>query len=176
MAVAKCRCGQLLPAASGDSGRVICPRCGARVRVRPGASPESPDGFLRFYCPCGRRLKVSASEPPRFGRCPNCRRVVPVPERSASSRLPAGHPETPTEEMNQVDLTVLDRWSLEHRTRSGGAPTERGTTTADVAPALEGRAFQVRAEAGLRVCPRCARPVHLGSDQCDECGIAVPRR
>jgi hypothetical protein len=33
-----------------------------------------------------------------------------------------------------------------------------------------------RIEAGLRVCPRCGKPVHMAATACGECGAAVPRR
>ena len=33
----------------------------------------------------------------------------------------------------------------------------------------------VKFEAGLRVCPRCKKPIHLGATRCRECGNPVPR-
>jgi hypothetical protein len=38
------------------------------------------------------------------------------------------------------------------------------------------RASVVKFETGLRVCPRCQKPLHLGSDHCRECGTVVPRQ
>ena len=32
-----------------------------------------------------------------------------------------------------------------------------------------------RAEAGFRICPKCLKPVHLGSEVCRQCGTKVPR-
>jgi ribosomal protein L32 len=34
----------------------------------------------------------------------------------------------------------------------------------------------MKTEAGLRVCPRCGKPVHLSSIVCRECGAHVPKR
>src|SRR5437879_886694 len=103
MTRAYCRCGQLLSVPAGSSDRVVCPQCGKRVRVRRiGAAPEDQgDGFLRFFCPCGRRLKVSAVEPPAHGKCPDCGRIVPVP---AQGMVTSGHPEARTEDLSAVDL------------------------------------------------------------------------
>ena len=38
------------------------------------------------------------------------------------------------------------------------------------------KTYPVKVEAGLRVCPRCGRPVHLGAESCRHCGAHVPRR
>jgi ribosomal protein L40E len=43
------------------------------------------------------------------------------------------------------------------------------------AAALEAPAA-VKAEAGLRVCPRCGRPLHLSAVTCRDCGAPVPKR
>jgi DNA-directed RNA polymerase subunit RPC12/RpoP len=172
---AKCRCGQELPLPDRESERVKCPRCGARVRVRRVRRSDVKDGFIRFPCPCGRRLKVSAYDPPKYGRCPECRRVVPVPESGPAANIPLGHPESPTEELNQADLAALDRWALEHRARSGNSLGAGDPNSTDLV-AAPAPTYQVRAEAGLRVCPGCGQPVHLGADTCQECGVVVPRR
>jgi hypothetical protein len=34
----------------------------------------------------------------------------------------------------------------------------------------------LKVEAGLRVCPRCGRPVHLSAEVCRQCGASVPKR
>src|SRR5690349_16958353 len=75
MARATCRCGQPLEMPREGADHVICPNCESRVRIirkpRPpesvGATRPDPgenDGFIRFSCPCGRRLKVSAIDRP----------------------------------------------------------------------------------------------------------------
>src|SRR5262245_4709923 len=115
MPQARCRCGQTLTIATGASERVVCPRCGARVRVRVKSAAEfTADGFVRFYCPCGRRLKVPAVDRPSHGKCPDCGRVVPVPDPAARASLPPGHPETPTADLAPADLAALERWSRDH--------------------------------------------------------------
>ena len=85
MARVTCRCGEMLTVTTGDPDRLTCSRCGAKIRVRrsPAQRPEaaeSEDGYVRFNCPCGRRLKVRADERPEAGKCPDCGRIVPVPE------------------------------------------------------------------------------------------------
>lgn len=155
MPQANCRCGQVLDVPEDGTERVICPKCKARVRVRRGASAGDDDTFIRFSCPCGRRLKVSAKDPPTHGKCPDCGKVVPVPTASID-------PEARTEEMSPADMLRLDQWANAHLREGGGVPA--------AAPAA------TRTEAGLRVCPGCGKPIHLGASQCRDCGITVPRR
>src|SRR5260370_25131205 len=96
MAQVTCRCGEVLKARAGGPERIDCPRCGARIRLRrrsrsPGSLQgvsEPEDGYLRFHCPCGRRLKVRAENRPEAGKCPDCGRVVPVPESAWSAPAP----------------------------------------------------------------------------------------
>jgi hypothetical protein len=167
-----CRCGQELDLPSDGSARVICPKCKARVKIRRPAAPgQPPDGFIRFRCPCGRRLKADASTRPTHGKCPDCGRVVPVP--SSSQPLPSDHPESPTEELSVADQTALDLWSRHHLNRS--ANETMAPSTIDLA--AQGSDSEVpRTEIGLRVCPQCGRPVHLGAENCRSCGTPVPRR
>jgi hypothetical protein len=172
MARAICRCGQELPSPEAGSERVVCPKCGARVRIRkaataPPADPgASSDGFIRFFCPCGRRLKVPSNDPPANGKCPDCGRIVPVPRGGVAP--PPGHPDAPTEELTAADLAELDAWS---NRIANGTPS----STADFAIRPESAAPR-RVEAGLRVCPRCGRPIHMGSTACRACGTVVPKR
>src|SRR5579871_4793074 len=136
-----CRCGHSLTVPADGPERVVCPKCSARIRVRriaPGAAEE----FIRFACPCGRRLKVKNDGLAKAGKCPDCGRIVPVP--TTSTLGPSSDPEAPTEEMNEIDRATLERWAQSHLAQSSPAS----------APAATG----VRAEAGLRVCPRCGRP------------------
>jgi len=172
---ATCPCGQPLDVPESGDERIVCPKCGARVRVRRGR-PKSlpPDGYIRFFCPCGRRLKVSAENPPSHGKCPDCGAVVPVPGAGASDVLPASHPEALTEELSAEDLARLDEWAQRHL-----GPTYK---PAQVHPAGgSSTAIQTtkptnRVEAGLRVCPKCGKPVHMSAVVCRECGAHVPKR
>ncbi|MDB5352504.1 MAG: hypothetical protein JWN86_3751 [Planctomycetota bacterium] len=171
---ATCRCGQALAVPADPSERVVCPKCGARVRIRhkpaAAAATEVPsDGFIRFFCPCGRRLKVDATAPPPSGKCPDCGRIVPVPASSlVAATRPAGHPESPTEELSAVDRSTLERWSGEHLARHPRPSTK--------APSPSAPAPTDKVEVGLRVCPKCGQPVHLGAPACRNCGTPVPRR
>jgi hypothetical protein len=176
--------------------RIVCSKCGARIRVRRAGAPrpvDEGDGFIRFACPCGRRLKVRIEEEmPASGMCPDCGRVVPIPaSRSSSSNLPTNHPESITEELSAGDLANLEQWK---QRRQGGRPAP--APAAAVAPnmavtmpmpasvqepsepatTIEQPASSLKTEAGLRVCPRCGKPVHLSSIVCRECGAHVPKR
>ena len=171
MAQAICRCGQPLEIPLGDATHLNCPTCSAKVRIIRKARGEgqangsegpgpgsSGDGFVRFSCPCGRKLKVSLLERPTHGKCPGCGAVVPVPANAAAFVSP----EAPTADMPAVDQAQLDAWAQSHL----GAR----------APATTGTAPPRKLEAGLRVCPQCGKPVHMGSETCRGCGTTVPKR
>ncbi len=176
MARATCRCGEPLVVPPEGVEHIICPRCSAKVRLirkrRPGdpggSAASQGDGFLRFSCPCGRRLKVSAADRPTHGKCPDCGKIVPVPAGAGSSSTVA---ESPTEEMATVDREVLDAWSKSHLSRDNGS-NANPASTAEMALNSPARS----AEAGFRVCPRCGKPIHLNADTCRACGIPVPKR
>ena len=188
-----CRCGHALPVPADPSERVVCPGCGARVRIRHKAAAAAAagmegDGYIRFFCPCGRRLKVDAAAPPPNGKCPDCGRIVPVPTATQAHVLPPGHPEALTDELPAVDREALQRWSEGHRARARAAapptaphpapepepapPTEFGIT-----PTL---AFSLpasdRVEVGLRICAECGQPVPMGATACRNCGAPVAKR
>jgi DNA-directed RNA polymerase subunit RPC12/RpoP len=183
---AVCRCGHTLSIASEASERVVCPSCGARVRVRVKTGAElTEDGFVRFHCPCGRRLKVPAENRPSHGKCPDCGRVVPVPDPQARGNMPPGHPETPTADLNPSDLATLERWTRDHVAREANLALDPSTARIESARALATTQAELpvteqpavmRVEAGLRTCPGCHRPVHLQAEVCHSCGAAVPRR
>lgn len=166
---ATCRCGQPLNVSGEAPERIVCPNCGAKVRVRPkgGAAPDSAaeGGYIRFNCPCGRRLKVAADAAPRpsHGKCPDCGRVVPVPTTSQAS-----DPEATTAELSAADRARIEAWSQKHI-----ADQERRPSSTHVLPTS---AAPMRSEAGLRVCPGCGKPVHMGASICRACGIPVPKR
>ncbi|QDV39018.1 hypothetical protein [Tautonia plasticadhaerens] len=170
MAKATCRCGQPLTVPDDREGRVVCPRCGSRVRIRPsgGSGPVVGDGFIRFACPCGRRLKVPVDSTPTHGKCPDCGRIVPVPTLG-------GSPEQRTDELLAEEGEYLDQWAAEHR-RLGSRVPNNFPPGPDAPPSPHPQSPDERVEAGLRLCPNCSRPVHLGSDTCRNCGTSVPRR
>jgi ribosomal protein L40E len=174
-----------------------CPKCGARIRLRrPSPKDEGGDGFLRFHCPCGRRLKVPVEGRPTAGKCPDCGRIVPVPtsieaiRNATTGKKPSlSNPEARTDELDAHDLAQLEKWAARHpdpsppgspfATTTGFTPVaSSGNPAADVglltpnmlAPSV------VKFEAGLRVCPRCKKPVHMGATNCRECGTPVPRQ
>jgi hypothetical protein len=161
-----CRCGHKESVPADGPERIVCPKCAAKIRVRRQALPgpgESGDGFIRFACPCGRRLKVKAAATPQAGKCPDCGRIVPVPSTNFGS-----HPEAPTEDLSPADVAMLDEWS--QRRQAMASPSAPPSASAAA------KASGVKVEAGLRVCPRCGRPVHMGAVACRACGTHVPKR
>jgi hypothetical protein len=178
-----------------------CPKCGARIRLRRPAPPqekdETGDGYVRFLCPCGRRLKVPTVGQPVAGKCPDCGRIVPVPRstKAFSNTNPAkksglSDPEARTEELDNNDLAQLEKWAARHAAHPSRPEGSLTSTTGLLAvapggdPAADVGLFTpnmpppsgVKFEAGLRVCPRCKKPVHLGAPNCRECGTAIPRQ
>jgi hypothetical protein len=178
MAVANCRCGQPLEMPPEGVEHVICPRCSAKVRLirkRKGSDPGAEnDGYIRFPCPCGRRLKVSAIDRPTHGKCPDCDRVVPVPSHLGAS----AKSDSPTEEIASADAAILEAWVQSHLNRgrsgsngkNGAAPEPKSTAEMTL------RSTPGRAEAGFRVCPNCGKPIHLNAEICRGCGTSVPKR
>jgi DNA-directed RNA polymerase subunit M/transcription elongation factor TFIIS len=195
-----CRCGEVIDVTSkAGLERVDCPQCGAKIRLRRSSKPsassligggsESADGFIRFYCPCGRRLKVRKSGGQQVGKCPDCGRQVPVPAESGALSTVARSntrvdSDARTEELDAEDLAQLQEWSMRHTGRSpdaadGPDATPMGVPHIRVGPSPYEKApapSMVSFEAGLRVCPRCGKPVHISATTCRECGAAVPRR
>jgi len=167
---ATCRCGHPLDLPDDGTGRIVCANCGAKVRVcrsqSQGVAELDPEGFIRFNCPCGRRLKVSGvgGSKSAHGKCPDCGRVVPVP----STSLAPADPESPTEELSIADTEMLAAWSKRHLDKQPGRPPSTHEHPAGATP--------WKSEAGLRVCPGCGKPVHLGATVCRGCGSAVPKR
>ena len=188
-----CRCGEklIIPVESPD--HLDCIRCGARIRLRrakPRGDDFTADGFIRFLCPCGRRLKVSAEERPKAGKCPDCGRVLPVPLSGIGISVPAqdrDEADVRTEELDATDVAELEKWSARllaapiqpesNQTRtvhllSGGPDNQGAGLHSHAIP----NASVVKFETGLRVCPRCKKPLHLSADNCRECGMPVPRQ
>lgn len=200
MARVTCRCGEMLKVTTGDPDRLTCPRCGAKIRVRrsssqrPEANEAADDGYVRFNCPCGRRLKVRADERPEAGKCPDCGRIVAVPEsdwKEATDAFPGSkgqgrsHPTARTEDMDAVDLDRLKRWAnryqaaSNHNQQPGGDSTTSHHTLNAVSPAViapNSSLPVVKMEAGLRVCHRCGKPLHMSATVCRSCGEPVPKR
>jgi len=196
MARVTCRCGEKLKVPPDAPERIDCPKCGARIRLRrstpPRAKDETGDGYLRFLCPCGRRLKVPAVGRPTAGKCPDCGRVVPVPPsaqpvaNAATAKKPGlSDPQARTLDLDADDLAQLEKWTARYPANPGHVedcpPTE---TALNMAPADDTELLAPSAsphsvakfEAGLRICPRCRKPVHLGATNCRECGTPIPRQ
>jgi len=199
MARVTCRCGETLKVTSGDPDRLTCPRCGAKIRVRRSPSQrsegsESADGYVRFNCPCGRRLKVRGDDRPEAGKCPDCGRIVPVPEsgwKELADAFPGSkgqsrsHPTARTEDMDAADLERLKRWANRYQAASNHnqQPGDDSTTSHQALNAVSPAAMAqdssspvMKMEAGLRVCHRCGKPLHMSATVCRSCGEPVPKR
>ncbi len=199
MARVTCRCGETLKVTSRDPDRLTCPRCGAKIRVRrspsqPPEAIESEDGYVRFNCPCGRRLKVRGDERPEAGKCPDCGRIVPVPEsvwKETAGASPGSRGQgrtystARTEDMDAADLERLERWASRfqaasnHNRQPGSESTTSHPELSAVSPAATAQNSSspvMKIEAGLRVCPRCGKPLHMSATVCRSCGEPVPKR
>ena len=182
-----------------DPERITCPKCGARIRLRRTTTAVQPrdetgDGYLRFLCPCGRRLKVDARDRPTAGKCPDCGRIVPVPESAWKEAAGASpdlrgqgqtHPAARTEDMDAADLERLERWAKRHQAtsnhnqQSGSESTTSHQALSAVSPAAmaqDSSSPVMKMEAGLRVCARCGKPLHMSATVCRSCGEPVPKR
>ena len=193
MPMVTCRCGEKLKVPAESPEHMDCSRCGARIRLRrgrPKGKTADEDGFIRFLCPCGRRLKVPADGQAKAGRCPDCGRVVPVPTSALSTLTPASEKnetEMRTQDLDTADFAELEKWSERHFITSGqlkhdstNTTPATGTSGADnndfwLPSNVTPRASVVKFETGLRICPRCKKPLHLSADNCRECGMPVPR-
>jgi hypothetical protein len=212
MARVSCRCGETLKVTAADPDRLTCPRCGAKIRIRRSpkanaaavATARAPaaatDGFFRFHCPCGRRLKVRVAGRPEAGKCPDCGRIVPVPEPARRTAPPPSSAVVPiptrppgpggrTDELDAIDLERLERWASRWRNAvPAPPPADDASTTSHRAleplpedelepePDAPGEPPVLKMEAGLRVCPRCGKPLHMSATVCRTCGEPVPRR
>ena len=187
-----CRCGEKLKVPTESVQTLQCGRCGAKIRLRkaPDGSPLDGDGYIRFLCPCGRRLKVPAEDRPKAGRCPDCGRIVPVPTSKAvgvSPNLAKNDSETRTQDLDTNDLAELKKWADRYVADSDQAEGDAaspefgsaaGPRTDDfgLPSGNMPRASVVKFETGLRICPHCQKPLHLGADHCRACGTLVPRQ
>ena len=54
------------------------PPAGGSLQVSPTGSRKE---YIRFYCTCGKRIKVPAKHAGRTGKCPKCSNKVTVPDQ-----------------------------------------------------------------------------------------------
>lgn len=180
MAHAICRCGNPLILPSDGSERIVCSKCGARVRIKRKTEQivEGSDGYIRFHCPCGRRLKVDSRDKPTHGKCPDCGRVVPIPDQS--KRVGTGTDDRQgTADMTPEQIATLTTWT----NKSGADPSKVAVSAvpatfpeSDPPSTVTGYHVPPKVEAGLRVCPRCGKPLHLAATVCRECGAPTPKK
>ena len=169
------------------------PACGGLPP--PEEMDAAGDGFVRFHCPCGRRLKVPAKGGPR-------RASAPTAGGLSRSLRPRGPRQSPGKNRYQAipkhgprkwTPTTWPAWKNGPRRiwPIPIAPATRATKTTSLVPVLPGTdpvadtAYinpatppnsAVKFEAGMRICPRCKKPIHLGASTCRACGTPVPRQ
>ena len=114
---------------TGSSAR----NAGARIRVRRDRRAGATDGFIRFLCACGRRLKVrvGADEiPPTLACVPTAAGSSrsPPPRRDLGSSQTAGaaRRETPNDETEPRPTCRLERWAAGHRKPKPRRPDRAG--------------------------------------------------
>jgi hypothetical protein len=96
--------------------------------------------------------------------------------------------EARTQELEAFDLSELKKWSTNYFTncvesqdylkQTRSITSALGVNRHDLGPFHEeflGSSL-VKFETGLRTCPNCKKPLHLGIDNCRECGIVFPRQ
>ena len=86
---ATCSCGHEIRASRQYGGKIVrCPACRGVVMMPESiASANQPnlaalagdDGFIRFACPCGKRVKMPARYAGRRGKCPGCGASIRIP-------------------------------------------------------------------------------------------------
>ena len=95
------------------------------------------------------------------------------------------HPAGRTEDMDAADLERLERWASRHQAASnhnqqlGGESTTSHQALSAVSPtamAQDSASPVMKMEAGLRVCSRCGKPLHISATVCRSCGEPVPKR
>jgi len=98
-------------------------------------------------------------------------------------------PERRTEDLDAAELAALEKWSARHLANSSQSEGQLSATGPIAVVSQVGNddrggfpssAFPqpsvVKFETGLRMCPRCKKPLHLSADNCRECGLPVPRQ
>jgi hypothetical protein len=92
----------------------------------------------------------------------------------SSNVAPAGGDGDRTDELDADDVARLQRWAARHGVVSEAdasspvPPPSPSETPYSPPPALQ-------VEAGLRVCPRCGRPLHMSAVACRACGAPTPK-
>ena len=198
MARVTCRCGETFKVPSTDPDRLVCPRCGAKIRVRrdPSAPRRRTRRDRRRLHPVQLPVRAAAEgagrDRARGGQVPRLRpgRAGPRfglvaggrpcrPRRDSSGRA---RPDARTEDMDAADLARLEpgraatwagRCPAERRARS--APPRRTRPIDAVAASSDhreaGRARRRGRDRGRPAgLPRCGKPVHISATVCRNCG------
>ena len=172
---ATCRCGQSLerPRRRDRAGRLPELRGqgpGPPAGREPvGAGGDGGGGVHPVQLPVrpSAQGRAAAGAKPVARQVPRLRPGRPRPRDRARSPRRAT-PRRPTEELT-------DRRPRRARPLDRAATSTRGRPRPPAAPPLLPTSpAPYPTEAGLRVCPGCGKPVHLGADVCRECGTKVP--
>jgi hypothetical protein len=132
---------------------------------------------------------------PEGGKCPDCGRVVPVPDSAWQDAVTSnGHggggddAESRTQDLTADDLQRLEEWAKKFVDRpqpqpanaasaapgSSSGPTSPPPSSPGVATTAPPSSFPK--EVGLRVCSRCGKPLHMSATVCRSCGEPAPKR
>ncbi len=98
---ATCSCGRTITVSRQYAGKVVrCPACKGKITVPDNIEPTHPearlsaladnDGYVRFACSCGKRIKMPGRYAGRLGKCPQCGAKVRIPKPGDAYRTKQG--------------------------------------------------------------------------------------
>ncbi len=83
---ATCSCGKVIKASRQYGGKMVrCPACKGVVLMPESIRPADPapagahDGYIRFTCTCGQKIKMPGRYAGRRGKCPGCGAAIRIP-------------------------------------------------------------------------------------------------
>ncbi len=195
-----CRCGEKLSilarAPSGWTVPSAEPRSGCAGRLpRKRMKGAMASCASSARAAAGSRCRSRDALWPGVARIADASSRFPRPRRARSTRAQGKNsrkmtPKARTEELDTDDLTLLRDWAARHAAAASDAEVPSPGSTAlhnvDDSAGLGGSLefmrggasppSTVKFETGLRICPRCKKPVHSSAANCRECGTPVPRK
>ena len=192
-----CRCGEKLKVPPESPEHMDCTRCGARIRLRR-PKPQGNTANWRRIHPVSLPLRTPTKG--IGGGTAQGRKMSRLWTGRAGAYIRIWHIEadqrarmTPRHGQRILTPPILPNsknglhatWPVPVklkaiRAKTGPVPSvlrsgRQRRTLASCQTAIP-QASVVKFETGLRVCPRCKKPLHLSADNCRECGMPVPRQ